>query len=253
MLIPSCFGATEADGPGYLTSYLVNDTLAIDVGSLGFYASPQEQGRVRHVLLSHTHMDHLASLPIFLENVYDMGGPPVTVYGSADVISSLRRDIFNDRLWPDFIALSEGRTPFLKIEQLEADRPLVLDGVRITPVPIHHVVPTFAFLLEEDNVAVAIVTDTGPTDAIWKRLNQTPNLKAVFLEATFPAALTPLAQVSQHLTPAQFAGEVGKLEKRTSVRAVHIKPRFYNQVVAELRALGLPDLEVVQGGKVYEY
>src|SRR5262245_8376441 len=66
MLLPSALAA----GPHqYLTTFLVNGTVAIDAGSLGLYGSPQDQSRVRHVFLTHAHMDHVASLPIFLENV----------------------------------------------------------------------------------------------------------------------------------------------------------------------------------------
>ena len=66
ILIPSSvLGSPEPHQ--FLSSAVVNDVIAIDGGCLGFFRSAQEQARVRHVLLSHTHMDHLASLPLFVD------------------------------------------------------------------------------------------------------------------------------------------------------------------------------------------
>src|SRR5947209_7156685 len=89
----------------YLICYLVNDVVAIDAGNLGLLPVVADQQRVRHVFLSHTHMDHIASLPIFLENVYSPEGPCPTIHASAETLDCLQRDLFNDRLWPDFIGL----------------------------------------------------------------------------------------------------------------------------------------------------
>src|SRR6266478_2567694 len=61
MLLPSAFPGSLAETSQYLTSYLINDTLAIDAGALGIFAGHAEQARVRHVLISHSHADHIAT------------------------------------------------------------------------------------------------------------------------------------------------------------------------------------------------
>lgn len=237
----------------YLTTYRINDAIAIDAGSLGFVGSPAEQARVRHVFLSHSHMDHIASLPIFLENVFDQGGPPVTIHGSPQVLESLQRDVFNNRLWPDFIAISQKGESLLRLSPLVAGQTVACAGLNITPVPVHHAVPGLGFIVEDTNAAVVLPGDTGPTDEIWERANRLPNLKAVFLEATFPNDQARLADVAGHLTPALFAGETRKLKKLAAFIAVHIKARFQAQVIAELKALGVPRLEIVKPGTEYVY
>jgi ribonuclease BN (tRNA processing enzyme) len=252
-LVPSAFSGGGTDPHQFSTSYLLNDTLAIDAGCLGFYRSPFDQARIRHVLLSHSHIDHIASLPIFIENAYEGKPDCVTIHGSDAVLDCLHKDIFNDRVWPDFIGLSKPQAPFLKLATLEADKAVELEGLRITPVTVDHVVPTFGFIVEDQGAAVVIPTDTGPTDAIWQRANATPNLKAVFLEATFPNNMTWLADVSKHLTPAKFALEVQKIQPPVALIAVHIKPRFRAQVVNELQALALPQLEIGQFAKPYQF
>ena len=95
--------------------------------------------------------------------------------------------------------------------------------MRVTPVEVSHVVPTLGFLIEDGDSAVVIASDTGPTEALWRLANQTPHLKAVFLEAAFPDAMSALAQIAKHLTPALFGAEVRKLARPVPVVAVHLK------------------------------
>jgi ribonuclease BN (tRNA processing enzyme) len=251
MLLPSSVLESKHDRHQFLTSYRINDSLAIDAGSLGLAGSVQAQAHIKHVLITHTHIDHIASLPIFVENAYEGNQTCVTVHGSEAVLSCLRRDIFNDRVWPDFLRLSTPEDSFLKLELLESEKAIELEGLRITPVPVDHVVPTFGFLLEDEGSAVVIAGDTGPTEAVWQYASRAANLKAVFLEATFPESMASLAAVSKHLTPGLFAREVQKLKTGVRVFAVHIKARFQAQVIRELEALGLPDFEVAKPGKAY--
>src|SRR5437764_600685 len=107
-LLPSALGAAGAPAAQYLSSALVNDTIALDAGCLGFHGTPDDQARVRHVLLTHSHLDHVASLPIFLENGHEGRGDGVNIYASAATLDALRRHFFNDQIWPDFVALSDG-------------------------------------------------------------------------------------------------------------------------------------------------
>jgi len=250
-LIPSSVGAPAPHQ--FLTSILVNDTVALDAGCIGFYRSPQEQARIRHVLISHTHIDHLASLPIFVENAFEGKSDCVTIHASRDVLECCQRDLFNDRMWPDFVALSKGDKPFLRLAPFEAGESIELDGLRIAAFELDHVVPTMGYILSDASCAVAVLSDTGPTKAIWDAVNATPNLKAVFLEATFPNNLAWLAQVSKHLTPALFGEEVKKLTRPARIIAVHLKARYYAQVTAELLALRLPALEIGKFDEPYVF
>jgi ribonuclease BN (tRNA processing enzyme) len=251
-LVPSSVSDCGPRQHQYLTAYRINDTVAIDAGSLGLTGTAQEQARIQHVLITHTHLDHIASLPIFIENAYEGKPSCVTIHGSQAVLSCLQNDIFNDRLWPDYPRLSTADAPFFKTSVLASGTAIELEGLRITPIPVDHVVPTFGFLVEDKDTAVVIVGDTGPTEAIWEYANRVPNLKAVFLEATFPESMAGLAKISKHLTPSLFAGEVRKLKHRPRVIAVHIKARFRAQVVDELEALRLPEVEIGEMGAVHQ-
>jgi ribonuclease BN (tRNA processing enzyme) len=251
-LLPSALGQDVDCSLQYLTSFLIEDALAIDAGSLGFFRAPREQARIKHVLLSHSHIDHLASLPIFLDNAYNETSV-VTVHGSEWVLNCLQSDLFNDRLWADFIRLSKKGEGLLNTAVLTPLVPVQLEGLTITPVPVDHVVPTFGFLVEDATTAIAISSDTGPTEEIWSRANARPNLKAVFLEVAFPNAMADLAAKAKHHTPRSFGEEMRKLRLPVPVFAYHIKARFRQQIVKELQELGLPTLMIAQAEKLYSF
>lgn len=248
-LLPSSLAAGDGQ---FLTTYLVDETVAIDAGSLGLLADLGRQRRVRHIFITHEHLDHVATLPIFLENVYEPGPDSPEVLALHEVLACLRTDVFNGRIWPDFFALSTPEAAFVAATELQPFRPVARAGLTITPVPVSHGVATLGLVVEDGRSAVAFPSDTGPTEALWRHLATVPNLRAVFLEATFPAALAGLAQETAHLCTATFAAELAKLSRDIRWIVVHRKPRYAAEIAREIAALGLPNVELVQPGHVYD-
>ena len=235
----------------FAASYVINDRIAIDAGSIGFM-SVAAQRRIKHILVSHSHLDHIASLPIFIDNVYEPGPDSVIVYGRPSVIECLQANLFNDSVWPDVLRLSSEESPFLKYAVLENAKAVELEGLTITPVDLDHVIPTFGFLIDDGETAVAVVSDTGPTEHVWELANRNPRLKCVFLESAFPNSMDWLADKTKHLTPALMRREYEKLDRNVSLVVVHIKPAYYDEVTAELKALTLPSLEISGPNREYE-
>jgi ribonuclease BN (tRNA processing enzyme) len=228
----------------YVSSYLINDRVAIDAGCLGFYGTAEDQAAAGHVFLTHSHIDHCGSLPVFLENCYGIGPQCPVIYGSAHTLDSLQKHLFNDVVWPDFIKLSATTRPFLRLRRLEAEKPVEAEQLCITPVPVNHVVPTFAYLVSDGQGTVVFAADSGPTQKLWDLTRHLPSLRGVFLEASFPNSMRGLAEVSLHLTPEMFETEIAKMPPATRVIAVHIKTRYRKTVVQELSGLGIPKLEI---------
>ena len=169
------------------------------------------------------------------------------------VLESIREDIFNDRIWPDFVRLSNPDSPYLRMEELAPEKTVEAEGMRITHVIVDHVVRPFGLGVEDGRSTVVFGGDSGPTSRLWEVARRSPNLEAVYLECTFPDSMSELAEVSAHLTPATFREEVGKLPKSTRVFAVHIKPRYRDEVVEELTALELPNLVIGRSGEEYAF
>jgi len=249
-LLPSSVPATEAQ---FLVSFLVNDAVAIDAGPLGLLSDLRKQERVRHVFLTHEHVDHIATLPIFLENVYEPGPDCVELLGAADVLDFVHRDIFNGRVWPDFFALSTGDDRFVVATPLRPGEPIRRAGLTVTPLPVSHCVDTLGFLVDDGGAAVAFPSDTGPTDVLWQHLAAAPRLDAVFLEVSFPNRHADLAATTGHHCPATFAAEVAKFRRDVRWIVVHRKARFAAEIARELAALGLTNVELVKPGVVYDF
>jgi len=236
----------------FLTSFLVDDAVAIDAGVLGLVDLARQRA-VRHVFVTHEHLDHIATLPIFLENVYEPGPETVEVLASAAALEFLHADIFNGRVWPDFFALSRPEDPFLETSSLEPFVPVVRAGLTLTPVPVSHGIETLGLVVDDGRSAVAFSSDTGPTEQLWRHLATLSNLRAVFVEVTFPNSQAWLAAESGHLCPASFAAERRKLDRDVRWIVVHRKARWAAEIAAEISALALPGVEFVQPGHGYEF
>jgi ribonuclease BN (tRNA processing enzyme) len=234
----------------FLMTYLLNDAVAIDAGALGLIPDIERQRRVRDVFLSHSHIDHVASLPIFLDNVYEYGRPCARVHASAETIETLRSDLFNERLWPDLIRLSREESAFLELLPIEADKVVQVGALSIRGIWLNHVIPTLGFVItENDRTSVAIVSDTGPTEQIWQVLDRSPGPRGVFLDVSFPNRLCWLCEKSKHLCPQLAAHEVAKVRSAVDWHIIHIKPAFHGEIVNELRT-AVPEAHVAKPGTV---
>src|SRR6185295_18222616 len=241
-LLPS--SATDPGSLQPLTTFLINDTLAVDGGSLGLGLDPQEQRRVRSIVVTHSHADHIASLPVFLAEVYPFLDGPVAVHSIPEVIGALRGHVFNDLVSPDFrgIDLPRGGGRGLRYVEIEPLVPFEVEGLRATAVEVNHTVRTIGLVLEDDRSAVVVTSDTHHTDEIWRLASRLERLKAVFVDVSYPDEMEALAAVSKHLTPRSLILELGKLTRPAQILAVHLKPQFHAAVRRQLEDLRRSDI-----------
>jgi ribonuclease BN (tRNA processing enzyme) len=236
-----------------MTCLLINETIALDAGSLSQALTIERQVGVDAILLSHSHMDHTNSIPFFVENVFSQREGPVEVHASKATIKAIRKYLLNNETWPDFTRLPNHQVPAIRFHDLKDEKPFELAGLRFTPVPVDHLVPTHGFLIEDGDSAVLWSSDTGPTKRLWEIANRTPNLKALCIETSFDNSLQQIADISYHLTPRTLELELAKLERRLPVLLHHLKPPCLRQIQAEVKKLGNPDVDYLEQGKVYEF
>lgn len=235
-----------------LISYVVSDRVAFDAGALGLMPSPQQK-QLTTIFLSHSHADHIATLPLLLENVYGSGLDCITLYANAATLHDLKTHVFNDHIWPDIFRLSETSAPFAEFRLIEHGQTVRVHGLKVTAFDVEHTIPTLGFLVEDDAAAVAIVADTGPCDAIWEYLSSVENLRAVLLEISFPNSMQWLAQAAKHLTPNDFLNETRKLRRRVAWYITHVKPEYGSRISEEVAALKIENCQYAMGSEVYRF
>jgi cAMP phosphodiesterase len=232
------------------TCFLVDGVLALDAGALTRSLPLERLCRVDHVLVGHSHFDHVKDLPLMADLVAGRRTRPVTIHASLACARTLRRSMFNDQMWPDFTRIPSRRSPVLRIKPFRAGSTFRIGPYRVRSVPVSHPVESCGFIVSHRGSALAMSGDTGPTDALWHALNRARNLKALLLETSFPNRLQALADVSGHLTPATLALELAKFRRNgTPVLLYHLKPAFVAQLKCELA--GLP-VEVLELGDTFE-
>ncbi|MFL6215005.1 MAG: MBL fold metallo-hydrolase [Blastocatellia bacterium] len=238
-----------------LTSFIVNERLAVDAGSLGFALAHDEMGSIRHVIVTHAHSDHTASLPIYIAESYTLLDGPVMIYGLEEVVEALKEHVFNDQIWPDFrkIPLPGSEQPTIEFHALAPHETVEIAGVRVTPIPVNHVVPNVGLIVEDDTAALVFTSDTYCTDEIWAAAKTRDHLKAVFVDVSYPNELGWLAEASKHLTPELLAADLRKLDRDVDVYAVHIKPTNRKDVIRQLGELSNPRIGVGEVNRVYEW
>ena len=219
-----------------MTSFLINGELALDAGSLTQALSLEEQRRIRQVVLTHSHLDHTASLPFLVENTFGDQPQALEIQVTPQVLKTVKLHLFNNDTWPDFTRIPNDMLPALRLNVHEPRQPFDSNGLRLTPIPVNHIVPTHGYVVEDGSSAVVFTSDTGPTEEIWDVANRTTNLKAVIVEVSFPSRLQAVADVSLHLTPTTLRSELEKLRRGVPVYLYHLKPAFLEELRAELAA-----------------
>lgn len=254
-LLPTSAGDPSQSQP--LTTYLLNDTIAIDAGSLGFALPPAGIAKIHDIVLTHAHLDHTASLPVAIDSAYVDLTCPMRVHAAAPTLAAVRKHLFNDDVWVDFseFPLHADKTKrCMEWVEMPPRIPLQLDGVRLTPIPVNHTVPTVGLLIESPTDSIVITSDTWRTDEIWQAAGKLPNLRAVFVECSFPDEYANLAERSGHLTPKLVAEETAKMNRAgVAVYCVHLKPSMRSRLQSQLAPYASRGISQAEIGKVYRW
>lgn len=238
----------HATGPNRCSTscFLLNETLLLDAGTVASKLTLSEQARIRHIILSHLHFDHIKELPMLADNLSEEIRAPIVVAGLPEVVQGLQRHIFNTDVYPDFFGIPTPERPTLTSSFLKPGCVYSCSGVDITPILVNHAVPTTGFIVQDRSSAFVYSGDTYSTDELWQEAKQIPHLRTAFIECSFPNSMSHLARMSKHLTPALLAQELKKLDRDDiSVYAYHLKPAYKDQILRELRELHIPGLRVL--------
>ncbi|MEO6280226.1 3',5'-cyclic-nucleotide phosphodiesterase [Roseateles sp.] len=250
-----CSGAIAA---GYkTTAFLLDDDVLIDAGT-GVGDLPLDAlAAIDHILLSHSHLDHVLGIPLLADAVLRLrvaaGRPPIQVHALPETLATLQKHIFNGAIWPDFTRLPSREAPVLSLHPFQIGDRLELGGRLIEVLPAVHTVPAVGFAVdggEASGHAHWVFTgDTGPNPALWQRLAQL-RLSHLVIETAFSDDEAELAHISQHLCPTDLGRELSQLGGSVDVRITHIKPGEADAVMAGVQALISPHrISALQAGQ----
>jgi ribonuclease BN (tRNA processing enzyme) len=236
------------------TCFLIDGKLCVDGGAITAALELEDILKIDDIFLTHSHFDHMKDVPLMTDVLVGKRQKPVVVHGAAETMEAMDRDVFNNRVWPDFRVIPTKERPVLAFETIPVREPVHCQGYKIRAIPVHHPVYSVGYIFEWKGGAVAFSGDTGPTDELWKAINATPDLKAVFLEVSFPSHLQWLADVSGHLTPRTVVTELDKLDRRGArVYLYHLKPSVIADVKREIAALGRDYMHICELDEVYSF
>lgn len=242
-------GCHGGETPKHRTSsFIVGDTVAIDAGAITSSLSLDEQERIRSVLVSHPHMDHVRDLATLADNRCQQGGSTLEIVGIPETIAALREHFFNDTIWPDFTRIDAKDGPTVRYVEVQPNQAVDVDGYEVTPVLVNHTVDTSAFVIRQNGKSIVYGGDTGPTEELWTHINALDDLQALMMEVSFPNDEAELANASLHLTPAMLAAELDKLtqSEELPILLYHIKPTFESRVLRELAHVRGRNLQILQ-------
>jgi len=230
-------GCSGGLGPGRkTTSFLVDDELLVDAGSGLELLNMEQLLKIRHVLITHAHVDHILGLPLMLGTIYERHQMPVKVYALAEVVTALHQHVFNWTLWPDFTCLPREK-PILELIPVELDRGYAVGAYEVVPLPATHPTPSAGFwVADPEGRSFAFTGDSGFHPPFWQRIN-TYQPELVIADVSFVADSVDLAADSGHMVVNQLEDVLDMLEYRPEVRATHFKVGQEDRLVRLLKAL----------------
>lgn len=236
------------------TSLLLDQDILIDAGTGLGDLSLAEMSMIDHVFVTHSHLDHIACLPLLVDSVGFMRDQPLVIHATDETLAILKEHVFNWEIWPDFSQIPNLHQPVLRYERIVLGETLDMGGRRITPLPANHVVPAVGFQLDSGKASLVYSGDTTTCDALWEAVNHIGNLEYLIVETAFSNAEKELAVISKHLCPSLLGEELRKLTLDPKIYVTHLKPgevELTMQEVSESVQGFMP--KMLQNGQVFEF
>lgn len=221
---------------GYTTSLLINQDILIDAGSGLLNQSISNLKKINQIYVTHSHLDHVLGIPLLADAVGNVRSKPIEILGHTDTITSLKKYIFNHKIWPDFSQLPTKAKPFIKYKLIKHLATHKLSDVTITPFLVNHTVTCFGYRVSSKTGSVIFSGDTGPSKNLIDMINTTPDCKAVIIDVSFQNSRLKLANASKHFTPKQLIADLQKIKVKQNIFITHQKPGDEQKIITEFKS-----------------
>jgi cAMP phosphodiesterase len=232
------------------TAFLLNDNILIDAGTGVGDLTLGELRKIDYLFLTHSHLDHICSLPFILDVVGVNRPKPLRVFGIKHTIDALKQHILNDVIWPDFTKIPSLEKPSVVFTEIHLDETITLGKISIIALPVNHSIPGNGYWIDSGAGALVFSGDTGSSPEFWQavnKLNQNSKIDAIakstnnrdylqhlIIETSFTNIESELAKISGHYHPELLVADLEKLNIACNVWITHLKPDEAINIMAEL-------------------
>jgi ribonuclease BN (tRNA processing enzyme) len=236
------------------TSLLLDDDVLIDAGTGVGDLELEQLVRIDHIFVTHSHLDHVTSIPFLVDTVGAMRREPLTVHALPETIADLQQHLFNWKLWPDFTQIPSPERPILRFSPVTVGHGVMIANRTIMPIPANHVVPAVGYALNSGQGTLVFTGDTSSSNELWRTVNNIGNLRYVIIETAFSNAERELALRAKHLCPSLLGEQLALLKQPAEVFITHLKPGEGDRIMQEIE-LSAPrwNPKMLQHHQVFEF
>jgi len=220
-----------------LVSFLIDDILAVDAGSLVSELTFPEQRKIKAILLSHGHYDHIRAVPAFAFNNSDRTTKVIATPKTLEILSS---HLIDGVVYPEFTSdASFLQKATIKLVPLEPFKPQNIEGYEVIAVPVPHPLDSVGFeITSSDGKTLFYTGDTGPgLSSIWGNIS--PQL--IIVDVTWPNSLSTAARDAGHLCPKMLERELAEFRRLKGyfprVVIIHLSPQHEPEIEREVREI----------------
>ena len=233
---------------------LIDGDILLDAGTGAADLSLAELALVDHIFVTHSHLDHIASIPFIVDTVGAARGKPITLHALPGTIEILREHMFNWKIWPDFTRIPTEQDALLRYHPIEIGESRRIGSRTFTALPANHVVPAAGFRVDSGLASLVFSGDTTTCDPFWEQVNRIENLRYLIIETAFCNRERQLAEVSKHLCPAMLAEELSKMARPAEIYVTHLKPGEIELTMREIEEqAGQYRPRMLQNNQVFEF
>jgi len=231
---------------------LVDDDVLIDAGTGIGDLDLEDLDSIRHVFLTHAHLDHIAGLPMLADRVFDANfDAPLTVYAREETLRAIQEHLFNDVIWPDFSRLPTPQNPMLRYRVCGPGDTMTIGHRDFYAVDVMHSVPSLGFTVQNSSGAFAVSGDTKTNETLWPVLNACEDLRVLVIEVSFPDEMESLAMESGHYTPKSLTDDLKRLRHEPDIWLTGMKPGEEDRILEQVvRAAPEKNIQMLSRGTI---
>ncbi len=248
-------GCSGGIGAGSRTSaMLVDNDVLIDagtgIGDLGL----DDLHNIRHVFLTHAHLDHIAGLPMLIDANFEVDFElSVTVYAREETLAAIQTHLFNDVIWPDFAIIPTAENAMLQYRVCNPGDTVTIGHRDFHAIDVSHSVPSLGYTVQNSGGVFAVSGDTKTNQTLWPALNQCDDLKVLVIEVSFPDEQEALATTAGHYCPRTMCEDLERLKHSPEIWLTGMKPGEEERILKQvIQAAPDKDIRMLSLGTVID-